>query len=481
MCVITLFYKVRFSVYLLTVFFLWARKKGRKGTPATDIARQRKNTKQGLVHIKYVFTLFFKYTPFFLLFFVFVFKIAASSQIFLIVYMVPMGFLFDPARFVLLCILYTGYFKLAEWGYFKKPAFSFSTHVVMFWVIAFLNGSHMYFMGDPMQCPGDDASLRKEMVPVLTMQICDRNESSEEKQRHCRNDVATTHALFVDPETNEIFIPHMGSKNQFPLCAFNPLNPTMHKVINVRGSAHHLAADISRREVFLPLMSDNTCLIVSMDSLKVVKVLKPTTKSSLIDAVFDDKRRELFVLSEDSNVVQMRLNTGKIKRCDLKRFGAGSLYALGLNKKTHRLYVSSWIGGQVFQIDVRTMKVMRSRRVGVSTMGLFVDEQKNIVFVALPFTGTIAVIDGDTLEVIRKYKAGFGVRDITYIKNFKLLMAGNYFSRSVDFISLSRGKIRSFYTGPMVRGVYYDPRTHHAYAMGRCGIFKFDVSSFAGH
>ncbi len=460
--------KAAFSIPLMGLFFLWIWRLQKEPLQCAGAPEKQRDSWLKRVPL-----------PAKIVLVVVLFLLAARSYLgFVILFMIPFGFAFDPARFALLCLLYACYFFMMRRCFLNRRLFSLLKHFCAIWFIAFLSAFHMYFFGDLSQCPGAEKQSR-EMVPVLTPRICDRSKDRVKEWNECRDDLATSHTLFVDAKTRKIFLPLMGSpRQQFPLCVFNPLVPTKRRRISVHGSVHHLAAYLQHRRVFLPLMSDSRCLVVSMDSLKVLDVLRPTEKSSLIDVVFDDKRQELFILSEHSEVIRISLKTGKIKHCRLHT--GGSLYALALNKKTRRLYVSSWIGGNVFKIDAGRMKVLKVKHVNISVMGLQVDEEKNRIFAALPLFARIVELDGATLKVIRDYPAGLGVRDIAYLGNVNMLMAGNYLRRTVDFIDLSTAKkVISFYLGPMVRGVYYDAKHRQAYSVGRCGIYKFDVTDFA--
>lgn len=408
---------------------------------------------------------------------VLLFLIARSYFAFIIALMIPFGFVFDPLRFTLLCFLYAGYFFMVRRGYFKARRVSWLRHFCAIWMIGFLSAFHMYFFGDLSQCPAETKAVSAEATPVLTRAVCDRSRNNVKEWNECRDVIGTAHTLFADAVTHNIFLPLMGSGRQYPLCVFNPAQPEKRRRISVHGSVHHFGVDAKRRLLFLPTMSDNRVLVVSMDSLRVLDVLRPTVKSSLIDIVVDDAREEVFVLSEYSEVIRISLKSGKTKRLNLKKYSRGSMYALALNRKTRMLYVSSWVGGDVLMMDAGMLKMKKIWRGGFSAMGLQVDEKNNRVFVAQPLFSRITELDGKTLKEVRRYPAGLGVRDIAYLENAGLLMAGNYLRRTVDFIRLSTGKkIRSYYAGPMVRGVYYDAEHRQAYSVGRCGIFRYDVS-----
>lgn len=421
---------------------------------------------------------YFKWLP--LLIFCFAALRSFPGFVFLLAGAVPLGFVFDPLRFALFCILFLVYFVFVKRGCFKKRRWTLLRCGAALWGIGFLSAFHMYFFGDFSQCPKDINIRSRGVTPVLTSKICSRNKIYLGEWDECHEDLGTTHAVYADAKTGRLFIPHMGSKKQVPVCVFRPSSPLAHASLKFRGSVHHLVVDEKRRRLFLPLMSDNKILVANMDTLKMLDVLKPTVNSSLIDILVDDTRDAIYVLSENSEIVRVSLKTKKTKRVSLKRHARGALYALAMNKKTRRIYVSSWLGGSVIKIHADTLKVEKVKRQSLSVMGLQVDEKHNVVYAALPFSSAIVALNGNSLEEQWRYPAGLGVRDIAYLENMHMLMAGNYLRRTVDFVDLGTGKkVRSFYVGPMVRGVYYDAKHFHAYSIGRCGIYRFNVKTFS--
>lgn len=461
---IALFVNLPVAFLSTALFFLWAAwAKKEEKEPRAKTEKQKK--------VQFKGDTFFLFLP---LVIVGIYLLNAAGVFFPMMLFLPVLISIDPFHMGILWILYAGYFKLGKWGYFKKRSFPFWVHGVALVFLFLLSAIQSYRYGDLSQCPLETKS--KEMAPVLTASLCYKMTLEKDKEE-CLDDLRTTHTLLFDPLSNKIFLPHV---EQSPLCSFSLSNPEKHQRIKAYGESWRIAADFSQRTIFLPLMSRNVCYIVSMDSLKVIKVLRPTKKSSLIGIVVDAPKKEVFILSEDFEISRISLRTGKVRYAHLKDFSGGAAYSLALNKKTRMLYVSSWIGGDLLKISADTLKPLRVKRLGISVMGLDIDEKNNLVFAALPAYAKIAALDGDTLNVIQYYPAGFGVRHIAYLNDRNMLIAGNYLQRTVDFIDmLTAQKIKSFYVGPLVRGVVYDKKNQRAFSIGRCGIFQFDVSYIA--
>jgi len=154
--------------------------------------------------------------------------------------------------------------------------------------------------------------------------------------------------------------------------------------------------------------------------------------------------------------------------------GAGAkLYSLRINSATGKLYVSHWLGSDVFKYDADTLRLEKVKRIGFFGSEVEVNEADNTVLVGQPMSSRILVLDGDTLEPKRAIGAGYGIRDIQLDRKTGKIHCVNYFEGTYMRIDCATGKTeRKFRVGKLPRAIFPDEKTGEVYGVSACGIFR---------
>lgn len=228
--------------------------------------------------------------------------------------------------------------------------------------------------------------------------------------------------------------------------------------------------------IILPLLSEPKVLLVDAGSFKVKKSFT-LSSSLLVDAVLDEKKNILYVLSENATVYKIHLPTGNIKKISFRDAAGANNFSIALNTETQTLYVTSWIGGMLTKIDADKLSFMETKRFLPSLMGVAVNEEENEIYAARPFPPAVLVLDGDTLQKKKTLLTDFGTRSVVYISSKKLLAVGNYFAGTVQFFDVKFGsEVFKFRAGALLRGITYDGFSESAFSFSGCGIYEFPLA-----
>jgi len=240
---------------------------------------------------------------------------------------------------------------------------------------------------------------------------------------------------------------------------------------DVPGNPQRMTADTPRNRIYFPLRGTPVFIIAKIQPFELLKTAAVPGAASLLGAdvslkdgrlVFvDERRHSLFVLDPDSFEVKLSVP-----------LGWGAAYSVAVDQARGFAFVSDWAGGFLHRVNLET-GVVKKRWIGLSSFSIKTDSEKGLVYLARPFRSRIAVVDAESLEVLRLLPAGYGVRDLALDTKRNRIAAGNYFDGTVDVVNLKDGKrTRRYDVGPLVRGVAVDPASGEIYAAWTCGLSK---------
>lgn len=392
-------------------------------------------------------------------------------------FMIPLGYFFNRTRFLALCILFYLFlvfvedFKGKTGAALRRAMNSLPGKCAAVWLIGMLCVLSTLHGNASLRCPSEKSLIVYQ--EVLAQNFCSGNFMAREA---CRHDLGAIHGAAVDGKQKNFYFTHMGKGSESPLCMYSPGRKMRHKIMPYAASAQRLLYARKYNAVILPLMSEPKVLVVDASSLKVKQSFS-TGASALVDAVLDEKKDILYVLSENATVYKIHLPSGKIKSFSFRREAGANTFALALDEKTQTLYATSWIGGMLSKIDAGNLKLLDVKRFLPSLMGIAVNEDENEIYAARPFPPAILVLDAGTLQKKKTLSTDFGTRAVAYISDRKLLAAGNYFAGTMQFFDMITGaEAFRFNAGGILRGITYDDVSHSIFSFSGCGIYEFPLS-----
>lgn len=448
-----------------------------EGALALLIFRFISQQKQPIFVLSKPFRFQFKHILWFCFVFLSIFFLTFGTKPgFFFFFMAPLGYFLNKERFIALCILYYLLLLYIQQNQqndkgmvYVKSLLSGPGRCIGIWLIGVLCVLSTLHGKKFLKCPSP-TSIYDEL---LSRSFCEGNFFAQEA---CRHDNETVHGMAVYGKKRIFYFAHPGRGDESPLCMYSPKDKYLHKTLPYKASARRVIFNPQDNTLILPLLSKPRVLIIDAQSLKIKKIFK-LSSNLLMDAVLDEKKNTLYVLSENSSIHKINLSTGKIKEAFFRKYAGANAYALGMNTFTQTLYVSSWLGGTLCQINAKNLKFIQMKRFFPSLMGIDVDEGENEVYVARPYPPAILVLDGFTLKLKKKLQTDFGTRSVLYIKEKKLLTVGNYFAGTVQFFDTqTKAEVFKFHAGQLLRGLAYDTLSQYAFSYSGCGIYKFPLS-----
>lgn len=187
----------------------------------------------------------------------------------------------------------------------------------------------------------------------------------------------------------------------------------------------------------------------------------------LFEVVEDPAKDVYYALCETSHTL-VRIEKGGEKQTVVKLPGRDA-YDMVFDPVRRRIITTDWWSPNITLVNADTMTVEKTVPIGWSSFGILIHRDK--IYVARPLANEVVEMDGETLQILRRLDAGYGVRDIEVDGQRDILFAGNYFDGTVDAFDLVSGKrIRRAYVGKLMRGLIIDTVRDRLYLGTGCGI-----------
>ncbi len=196
----------------------------------------------------------------------------------------------------------------------------------------------------------------------------------------------------------------------------------------------------------------------------------PTRVSKLLGA--DRIASRVFVTSELPWLYEIDPASSTMKEHSLG-YSLHTLNGLRIDSTRRVMYLSDWVWGKLYRIDLSTMKTTHTASPGMVSTGITLDTAACEVFVARTLASKIDVFDCRTLKLKRSLHAGFGVNELALSEDGRYIYATRYFAG--EFVMLDRAtglKVRQFHIGGQPRALLYSPADGHVFAGSKCGIYE---------
>jgi len=133
-----------------------------------------------------------------------------------------------------------------------------------------------------------------------------------------------------------------------------------------------------------------------------------------------------------------------------------------------------WWDGHLRALDLTTRREVGALEVGTRSWDMAYDAQTQRLFIPRFLSGTVLVVDAQTLTEVDRWPAGFGARAVEIDPDRRLLYIGTMYSGEVVVFDIDQGReVMRRRLGGYIKGMHIDRRSHLAYTGCNCGLFAF--------
>lgn len=226
--------------------------------------------------------------------------------------------------------------------------------------------------------------------------------------------------------------------------------------------------------------NDDMFYIIDINTRKVKKKMRVLNKENefciAVRLICDDEFRYLAIVFESDYGIYI---------IDLKNFEVVKGYDIlgpndsGIYNKFRKSFMISY-----FQMrDVIEEIKLEDNSVNAIPVGseqgyMAISEKNKEVYITFHQQGRIGVYDAETMELKRKIKTNYIVRDITYDKELNLLILSSYFTGYIDIFLMDGSDkllIRKF-VGYDLREARFDTKKENLYVCSRNGLYKVPLN-----
>jgi YVTN family beta-propeller protein len=210
------------------------------------------------------------------------------------------------------------------------------------------------------------------------------------------------------------------------------------------------------QRLFIPLLDDKGIEVfrVSGQSLQYEKRLEAGNKPGFVEAMCDERRRELWVSNMyEDKVYIFNLDTLEL----LSSYSTGGTFPKVIVQSPDGALtlVSNWISKDISVFDSDSKKLLRRIPVGGTPRGMAFSPDGSLVYTAIYDTATVAVIDMAANKVIKRWRFTEGegaARHIIYRDD--RLYVSDMFRGTVNILNAATGAlIKSARIGPNINTI----------------------------
>jgi len=224
------------------------------------------------------------------------------------------------------------------------------------------------------------------------------------------------------------------------------------------------------QRLFVPLLNEKGIDVfrVAEQSLKYEKRLEAGNKTGFVEAMFDERRRELWVSNMEENKVYIfYLDTLELKSSYIT---GGTFPKVIVQSPDGALtLVSNWVTRDISVFDSNTKALLRRIPVGGTPRGMAFSPDGSFVYTAVYDAALVAVVDMKTNAVVKKWRFNEGegaARHIIY-RGGKLYVS-DMFRGTVNILDAATGELlKSVRVGPNINTIVMSPDGKYIFASSR--------------
>ena len=245
--------------------------------------------------------------------------------------------------------------------------------------------------------------------------------------------------------------------------------------LSVEGRLDHLTADVKGMRLFVAALGNNTVEVIDLRAGKRVNSLTGPQKPQGVWYVPELKK--LFVTSGNDGMC--RVYNGKtLELIESIKLDLGA-DLVGYNPRSKLLYAG--YGGEdakkdygnVAIIDARKNKHIGDIRTKVHPGGILVDDSGRRIYITLPATSEVAVIDAKSNEIVKSWEAVEAKRTVTFAldsANSRLFVGTRTPGHIIVYDTASFKKVADFPAVGLLDGMFFDAGRKRLYVTGGEGF-----------
>ncbi|MFA6448861.1 MAG: hypothetical protein WCX65_05295 [bacterium] len=349
-----------------------------------------------------------------------------------------------------------------------KPSFRFSVFAAEIILIVMVLS---YYTSDrrPEECNFD---LHENVVSILTYKQCERQYKDTPQEKLCLSVVDNPYDLAL--YRGQLLV--VSGRDYSTLGRLQPDKPGIFTAAPLGfGNLQEIVIDEKNSRAVFSMWKDRKILIYDLEKSAPVMYF-PTRVSKLIGAEkYYDK---VFVVSELPWLYAVDLSGNTVKEHDLG-YRFHTLNGMKIDVKRKAIYLTDWVWGKVYKINIPTMKTVRVASPGMVSTGIALDTKKCEVYVARMLAAKIDVFNCDTLALKRSIPAGFGVNEVALSGDGKKIYAMRYFAGKFRIIDRATGnKLEEYHIGGQTRALLYSESDNRIFTGTKCGIYEIKLKPF---
>lgn len=224
------------------------------------------------------------------------------------------------------------------------------------------------------------------------------------------------------------------------------------------------------QRLFVPLLNDKGIEVfrVAGLSLQYEKRLEAGVKPGFVEALCDERRRELWISNMNENKVYIfNLDTLEF----LSSYSTGGVFPKVIVQSPDGALtlVSNWVSMDISVFDSDSKKLLRRIPAGGTPRGMAFSPDGSLVYTAIYDAAIVAVVDMASGKVIKRWRFNEGegaARHIIY--RGEKLYVSDMFRGTVNILNASTGALlKSVRVGPNINTIIMTPDGKHILASSR--------------
>jgi hypothetical protein len=235
------------------------------------------------------------------------------------------------------------------------------------------------------------------------------------------------------------------------------------------GNAQRIVADPQRGLAVLPLWRRPGVILYDLRRERVARHF-PTRHAQLVGA--ERNGDTVYIVGEGQGLYSLDLDARTLTRHPVE-LRTRRLFDAVADPARGALFLSDWIYGAVYRLDLETMKPQRRRMLWGMAGAMALDAPRCELYVSRLLYARVDVLDCRTLRTVRRLRAGRGAHELALSPDSNSLYVVNYFEGTFMEMDRRTGRrLDSFRVGRQTRALHLDPATGRLFLASRCGVYE---------
>jgi len=256
--------------------------------------------------------------------------------------------------------------------------------------------------------------------------------------------------------------------------------------LSVDGRLDHLSADVRGMRLFVAALANNSVEVIDLRAGKVIRSIAGLQKPQGVWYV--PSLKKLFVASGNDGMCRV-YNGETLELIESIKLDLGP-DLVGYNPRSKLLYTG--YGGEdakkefgsVAIIDARKNKHVGDIQTSAHPGGILVDDSGRLIYITIPQTGEVAIIDAKSNKLIKTWRVTEAQRTVSLAldpERGRLFVGARTPARVIVYDTASLFKVADFPTVGLMDGMFFDGARKRLYVTGGEGFIDIFQQQDADH